>query len=173
MVFPSHAPGRSAALSIAVIAFTVIAAALILEHAFGYAPCPLCLEQRWPYYIAIPVALLVAALPLPSPLRVAALAGLALLFAWGLYLGVYQAGAEWRFWQGPDDCSAGAGAAPAPGDVGGLIGAIESSEVVSCTDPSLRILGVSLAGWNGVVMAALIVLSLGGAFAEIRRLRSR
>jgi disulfide bond formation protein DsbB len=171
MGIESELPARAAPLAIGAIALVVIATALVSEHAFGYAPCPLCLEQRWPYYIGIPSAFLAAALP--SRPRIAVLLALAVLFAWGLYLGVYQAGAEWRFWQGPADCSAGGNATTTPGDVGGLIGAIESSTVVSCTDPSLRILGVSLAGWNAVVMAFLILLALGGAFSEARRLRSR
>jgi disulfide bond formation protein DsbB len=165
-------PTRAAALAIGLIALVVIATALLLEHAFGYAPCPLCLEQRWPYYLGIPAALAIAALPLPRTLRAASLLALAALFAWGLWLGIYHAGAEWRFWQGPADCSTAGGASPPAGDVGGLIGAIETSRVVSCTDPSLRILGVSLAGWNAVVMALLIGLALAGAVAGWRRLKS-
>jgi disulfide bond formation protein DsbB len=172
MGMTSESPARAASLAIGAIALVVIATALTFEHALGHAPCPLCLEQRWPYYIGIPTAFLAAARPLPSRLRIAALLALSVLFAWGLYLGVYQAGAEWRFWQGPADCSAGGGATT-PGDVGGLIGAIEGSTVVSCTDPSLRILGVSLAGWNAVVMAFLVLLALGGALSEARRLKSR
>jgi disulfide bond formation protein DsbB len=163
-------PARAAALAIGLIALVVIATALLLEHAFGYAPCPLCLEQRWPYYLGIPAALAIAVLPLPRTLRAASLLALAGLFAWGLWLGIYQAGAEWRFWQGPADCASG-GASTPPAEVGGLIGAIEASRVVSCTDPSLRILGLSLAGWNAVVMAALIALALAGAAAGRRRLR--
>jgi len=168
-----HSPARAAALAIGLIAMVVIGTALLIEHVFGYAPCPLCLEQRWPYYIGIPAALGIAALPLPPWLRAAALVALAALFTWGLWLGIYQAGAEWRFWQGPADCSTAGGAAPSPGDVGGLIGAIESSQVVSCTDPSLRIFGLSLAGWNAIVMVLLIGLALAGAAAGHRRLRSR
>jgi disulfide bond formation protein DsbB len=173
MRIPSKSPARAASLAIAAIALAVIATALVFEHAFGYAPCPLCLEQRWPYYIGIPSAFLAAARPLPPRLLIAVLLALSVLFAWGLYLGVYQAGAEWRFWQGPADCSAGGNATTTPADVGGLIGAIEGSTVVSCTDPSLRILGVSLAGWNAVVMAFLILLALGGALSQARRLKSR
>jgi len=77
-------------------------------------------------------------------------------------IGVYQAGAEWGFWLGPRDCSAG-NAATNPDDVGGLLDAIKTSTVVSCTNPRLRILGVSLAGWNAVTMAGLIAVSLWGA----------
>ena len=57
-----------------------------------------------------------------------------------------------------------------PADVGGLLDAIKTSTVVSCTDPRLRILGLSLAGWNAVVMAALIRVALWGAYARGRQI---
>jgi len=156
--------GRAAALLAGLAALVVIAAALVLEHGFGYAPCPLCLTQRWPYYIGAPAALVLAVLAgrLPPRLTGVLLIALAGLFAWGMAIGVYQAGAEWGFWLGPRDCSAG-NAAANPDDVGGLLDAIKTSTVVSCTNPRLRILGVSLAGWNAVTMAGLIVVSLYGA----------
>ena len=163
-------PGRLAALFAALVAFVVIAAALVLQYGYGYAPCPLCLEQRWPYYLGVPLALLlfVGGTTLPPRALALGLLVLAALFAWGFYLGVYQAGAEWGFWLGPRDCSAGNVGAP-PADVGGLLDAIKSSTVVSCTDPRLRILGLSLAGWNAVVMAGLIGLTLWGAMREAVR----
>jgi disulfide bond formation protein DsbB len=157
-------PGRAAALTAGLVALVVIGTALVLEHGFGYAPCPLCLEQRWPYYIGVPAALALAFIPLPRWALIGGLLGLAALFAFGLYLGIYQAGAEWRFWLGPSDCSAGNASSPV--GPGGLLDAIATSTVVSCTDPSLRILGLSLAGWNAIVMAALIVVVLAGAWRE-------
>ena len=51
----------------------------------GYAPCPLCLEQRVPYYVAIPVtlaALLTARLGAAVPARVLALVGAGAM-VWG------------------------------------------------------------------------------------------
>jgi disulfide bond formation protein DsbB len=157
-------PGRAAALAAGLVALVVIGTALVLEHGFGYAPCPLCLEQRWPYYLGVPVALVLALLRWPRQVLIGGLLGLAALFAYGLYLGIYQAGAEWRFWPGPSDCSAGNASSPV--GPGGLLDAIANSTVVSCTDPSLRILGLSLAGWNAVVMAALIVVVLAGVWRE-------
>jgi disulfide bond formation protein DsbB len=164
-------PGRAAALIAGLLALAVIAAALVLQYGFGYAPCPLCLTQRWPYYLGVPLALILALIGGRLPRSVLALGLLVLagLFAWGLTVGVYQAGAEWQFWLGPSDCSAG-NSSTNPADVGGLLDAIRSSTVVSCTDPRLRILGLSLAGWNALVMAALILVVLQGL---VRTLRSR
>jgi disulfide bond formation protein DsbB len=44
------------------VAAAVIIAALGFEHIAGYAPCPLCLQQRYAYYAGIPA--LMAALGL-------------------------------------------------------------------------------------------------------------
>ncbi|MDQ0396168.1 disulfide bond formation protein B [Labrys monachus] len=162
---PRSRTGAYAALLAGLIALAVILAALVLQYGFGYAPCPLCLQQRWPYYIGAPVAILLGLFGgnLPPKVMAALLVLLAALFAYGAALGVYQAGAEWNFWLGPSDCSAGNSGAN-PSDVGGLLDAINTSTVVSCTNPRLRILGVSLAGWNAVVMAVLVVVTLHGAW---------
>ena len=164
--------GRAAALLVGLLALAVIAAALVLEHGFGYAPCPLCLQQRWPYYIGVPCALIVAGLAGRLPPRITAvlLMALAALFMWGMATGIYQAGAEWGYWMGPRDCSAG-NTATNPGEVGGLLDAIKTSTVVSCTNPRLRIFGISLAGWNAAVMAGLIAISLWGARRGLARSR--
>ncbi len=165
-----HQPVRAAALSASLIAALVLALAYVFQYGFGYEPCPLCLKQRWPYYLGIPLGLLIAVLApaLPRLVSALALACLAVIFAYGLYLGIYQAGAEWAFWPGPADCAAG-NTGEAPAGVGGLLGAIETSKVVSCTDPSFRFLGLSFAGWNAVVMAGLVILSLTGAALAARQ----
>ena len=71
-------------------------------------PCPLCLEQRYAYYLAVPLGLLVAFAASRGAPRPVLLAGLALLLLAALanaWLGGYHAGVEWKFWQGPTDCS--------------------------------------------------------------------
>ena len=153
-----------AVLVAGLIGLVVILAALVLQYGFGYAPCPLCLQQRWPYYIGVPIAIILGLVGnrLPGKLLALLLVLLAALFAYGCFLGVYQAGAEWSFWLGPADCSAG-NVGSNPASVGGLLDAIDNSTVVSCTNPRLRIFGVSLAGWNGVVMAVLVLITLWGA----------
>lgn len=159
-------PLRLALLAAGCIGLGTILAALVFEHGFGYAPCPLCLKQRWPYYIGVPIALLASALPRPLlAVQMPAAVGLMGLFGWGLYLGVYQAGAEWRLWQGPRDCSGGG---DLPSGVGDLMSAINASTVVSCTDPQFRFIGLSFAGWNAVIMASLILVLAAGLIGYLR-----
>ena len=96
-----------------VIATSVILAALAFEYIGGYAPCPLCLMQRWAYYAAIPVLFIAMALSAEGP-RIAAFlyVAVALAFLANAGLGVYHAGVEWKFWPGPETCAAAAVATP-------------------------------------------------------------
>ena len=53
-------PARAAALIVAVAGALTIAGAWFFELVIKLKPCPMCLEQRWPYYIGVPLALAVA-----------------------------------------------------------------------------------------------------------------
>jgi disulfide bond formation protein DsbB len=147
-----------------VIAVTAILTAWGFQLIGGYIPCKLCLEQRWGYYIALP--LMAVALIVRVSIKVffgfTLLAGVSLL--WSAGLGAYQAGAEWGFWPGPSDCG-GAGL----GALGNqsLIDAMNNTRVVACDEASLRILGLSFAGWN-VIAAGIsgIVVLLAGFVAS-------
>ena len=89
---------RNAALAVALIATATIAAAWSFELIGGYVPCALCLQERIPYYLGIPVALaalVTSAIAAPAWLPRLLLFAAALIFAYGAYLGIYQAGAEW------------------------------------------------------------------------------
>jgi disulfide bond formation protein DsbB len=157
-----------AALVAGLIGLAVIASALVLQYGYGYQPCPLCLKQRWPYYVGVPLAFILAVVGgrLPPKLMAVLLVLLAALFVYGSGLGVYQAGAEWSWWAGPSDC--GSGGSTNAANVGGLLDAINNATVVSCTNPSLRILGLSLAGWNAVVMAVMTLITLWGALKAVK-----
>ena len=134
----------------------------------GYVPCKLCLEQRIPYYIGLPLAVLalVAMLrgtPAQGRLVVSVLLlAVAGVFAWGAGIGGYQAGAEWGFWAGPADCGGGGGM---PDLAANMLNALRSTRVVSCTEASWRMFGLSFAGWNAVISAGIAVLALGAAWA--------
>lgn len=134
----------------------------------GYVPCKLCLEQRIPYYVGLPLALLALLVMLrgtPARGRLVVsvlLLAVAAVFAWGAGIGGYQAGAEWGFWAGPADCGGGGGM---PDSAANMLNALRSTRVVSCTEASWRMFGLSFAGWNAVISAGIAVLALAGAWA--------
>ena len=53
-------PAAVAALAIAAIAAATLAGAWFFQLVLDIRPCPLCLEQRYAYYLALPLALVVA-----------------------------------------------------------------------------------------------------------------
>jgi disulfide bond formation protein DsbB len=129
----------------------------------GYVPCALCLQQRVAYYAGLPIALVALALAL-SGAKTIVVRGLLLLvalaFAVNVFIGVYQAGAEWGLWPGPASCGATSGG----GGGGSLLEQIQHIRVVSCTEASWRFLFLSFAGWNAVISAVLFLIALFGAF---------
>ncbi len=145
-----------AALVIAAVSFAALAGAWGLEIFGHYAPCPLCLEQRIPYYVAVPGGVVAAILAYTSP-RIAAVI-LAIVCAGLIYnagLGVYHAGAEWHFWPGPDTCAAG-GDALKP--MGKLSQSLQNNHPVRCDEAALRIFGLSLAGYSVLISTGLAAL---------------
>jgi disulfide bond formation protein DsbB len=149
----SLSPQRAAAL-IFVIALATIVGAWVFEY-LGYAPCDLCLKQRWAYYAGVPLALATAVLaPGNQTIAKAGLGLLALLWLGSMVFGVYHSGVEWKWWPGPSTCGAQSGFSGGLPDL--------SRPVILCDKAAIRILGLSLAGWNAVISLGLALLALAG-----------
>ncbi|MBB3996295.1 disulfide bond formation protein B [Aureimonas pseudogalii] len=142
-----------------------VGGALLFQHVGGYIPCALCLEQRTPYYLAIPLALaalLARLLRAPAPVVRGLLLVVGGLMLWGMGLGIYHAGVEWALWAGPTDC-----AMAAPVDLtGDLLSTLDSVHAPSCSEAALRILGLSLAGWNAILAALFAAVALRAALTR-------
>jgi disulfide bond formation protein DsbB len=148
-------PQRTALL-IGLVFLATIVGAWIFEYA-GYAPCDLCLKQRYAYYVLTPLAFVLAALN-PKWIRVG-LAFLCLGLTASAIFGIYHSGVEWKWWEGPQTCSGGA----FNPDLTGELTLDLSKPSVPCDEAALRIppvYGLSLAGWNAVISAALAGLAL-------------
>ncbi|MBB5754933.1 disulfide bond formation protein B [Prosthecomicrobium pneumaticum] len=150
---------RSALLAF-VVAVAAIGGAWSFQIFGGYVPCKLCLEQRVPYYIALPIVLIGLVTAGSARLSRALFALAAAAFLWGFGLAVYHAGAEWALWQGPSDCGGGAATTT---DAGALLGQLQHTRVVSCTEAAGRFLGLSFAGWNAVALVIVIALLVRAA----------
>jgi disulfide bond formation protein DsbB len=149
-----------ALISVAVcaLAFATIATALAYEVWGGYLPCPLCIQQRYAYYFAVPAsafAYVATRIDWPSAARLL-LAAIALGFVVNAGLGFYHAGVEWRWWEGTAACEAAAQLAEMPGD---LLAALDNTRVIRCDEAPWRFLGLSFAGWNVLTSALLAGLA--------------
>lgn len=157
---------KAASALLALGTSVTVGSALAFQHVWGYIPCKLCLEQRIPYYIAIPVALVALASALmrgPSLLTRGALLAVALLMTWSIWLAGFHAGVEWAWWPGPTDCGVVPGAV-AEGGTGGILDALDTVVPPSCDQAAGRFLGLSFAGWNFVASVALAAIAYLAAF---------
>lgn len=152
---------------VTVFATATIAAAWAFELIGGFVPCALCLKERIPYYVGIPIA--VAALffayrDAPIWLNRILLIAIAVVFAYGAGLGIYHAGAEWSFWPGPVDCAPGS--AHPTTSATDLLSQLESIRIVSCSEASWRFpanWGLSFAGWNAAASLFFVAVAAWGA----------
>jgi disulfide bond formation protein DsbB len=155
-------PLSAAAFAIAFISALTLAGAWYFQLVLGLEPCPLCLDQRIPYYLAIPLGVAVGILRNEQPARVG-LVLLGIVMAIGAGYGVYHAGIEWGFWQGPAACAGGAATVP----TGDILSSLKGSQrVVSCSEAAWRFLGLSLAGYNVLIASGLAALAFWTAFAR-------
>ncbi|WP_048645123.1 disulfide bond formation protein B [Nitratireductor soli] len=155
---------RAAALLAIGMAATV-GTALGFQHLGGYIPCMLCLEQRTPYYIGAPLmllALIASWLKAPPIVTRGLLAAGGALMLYGMGLGVYHAGVEWSWWEGPADC--GVAVMPSGSAGGNLLDQLNAVIPPSCNQAAGRFLGLSFAGWNVLASALWATIALRAAF---------
>jgi disulfide bond formation protein DsbB len=144
-----------------------VGTALAFQHIGGYIPCKLCLDQRIPYYVGVPLmglALLSSAMVWQAWLTRGLLLAGGLLMTYGLYLGVYHAGVEWALWPGPTDCAVVAPSVDTGGE--GVLDALNQVVPPSCDKAAGRFLGLSFAGWNVVASFLLALTAYLAAFRK-------
>ncbi|SRR5579883_1622918 len=140
--------------------------AWVMEFGFDIKPCFLCLWQRVPYYAAIILLMTYGVLAFFRP-RIHAptfkrwvLAVMALLFTLGALLALYHAGIEWHFWTQAETCS----------EKGPILDfhrwrqELEHATVAQCDEAAFRFMGLSPAGWNGLLSIGFAALSSYGAW---------
>ena len=152
-------PAVAAALAVFAGSTATILGAWYFQYVLKYPPCPLCLEERLPYHIVIPLSLLLAIAAIVRAPRALIIVGFLAIVAAMLCsaaLGAYHAGVEWRWWAGPTDCSGPLTDLTAGGS---LLSQLNSIHVVRCDEAAWRFLGISLAGYNALISLALAAIA--------------
>src|SRR5215475_13012263 len=137
-------PIATAAVIVAAGGAATILGAYFFQYVIGLKPCPLCLEQRFAYYFAIPIALLGTSFGASRKVLIAALVVIAAMMLWNAGLGAYHAGVEWKWWEGPRDCTGDIGSF---GNAGDLLRQMQTTSLVRCDEIPWSFLGLSLAGY--------------------------
>ncbi len=148
------------------LGLATILGALGSQYLGGLQPCELCLEQRLPYYWGLPVLALVLVLwnRLPLPVWYLATGVVTALFVWGTYQGAFHSGVEWGFWPGPTACT-GIGESFSMDALDNL------QPVIGCDVVQFRFLGISLAGYNGLISLSVVALLVFAMLFQSRRAR--
>jgi disulfide bond formation protein DsbB len=121
----------------------------------GYAPCEMCLWQRWPHAAAITIGVLALA----APTRLLCwLGALAAAITGGI--GVYHTGVERGWWQGPTSCTGSGGM-----DTGNLL-SLDGPKLVLCDQVAWDLFGISMASWNAIFSFGLMALWIMAARAK-------
>jgi disulfide bond formation protein DsbB len=134
--------------------------AVLLLAAFGfqmlgYAPCKMCMWQRYPHAVAVALGVLLGT-GLPTLLLLLAGAASAASTA---AIGVFHTGVERDWWEGPTSCTGSgldmsnlSGAALLPSASSG------PSTLVMCDQVAWEFLTISMASWNALWSSALAAL---------------
>ncbi len=120
-------------------------------QALGYAPCKLCLWQRWPHAAAIAIG---GAAMATRQRLLAWLGAAAALTTAGI--GIYHSGVERKLWEGPTTCTGAS-------DIGALsqqdlLNSIMSAPLIRCDEIPWEMLGVTMANLNAIGSIVLAVI---------------
>jgi disulfide bond formation protein DsbB len=171
--FARNNPPLLAAAIIAVIGAFGIAGFFFFEYVMLLAPCPLCLEQRYAFYVSVPLAALLwlgasqgAGHGANRKVLTAGFLVIAGFMLWNTGLAIFHAGVEWKWWQGPTECS---GPITGFGSVQDMMKQLDRISLVRCDEAAWRFLGISLAGWNVPLSFFLAAVAAWGAKASLAR----
>ncbi|HQY44000.1 MAG TPA: disulfide bond formation protein B [Paracoccaceae bacterium] len=124
-------------------------------QALGYAPCKLCLWQRWPHAAAIAIGALILLTGWQGLAWAGALAALTTAL-----LGIYHTGIERGLFAGPDTCTSNGVTGLSPDE---LMTQILNAPLVRCDEVAWSLMGLSMASWNAVLSLVLVALWVAAA----------
>ena len=151
---------RELALLSALAAGGALGIAEVSEHWGGLVPCALCLLERWPYRVAIVLALVAVAVPRGIGRSLLALVIVSMLV--GVALAVIHVGVELHYWPSPlPECAA-------PRLTGGttaqMLAQMPSRPGKPCDAPTFLIPGLPLSMAAMNLLFALVFALLLGVF---------
>src|SRR3954463_12483571 len=145
----------------------LLGGAYYFQYVVGLEPCEMCLWQRYPHMVAILFGLITVPL-LVEPrvaLVFALLAILALFTTAGI--GLFHAGVEQQWWQGPQSCT---GRVPAGLSAEELKQYLMNARMVRCDEIPWKMWNISMAGWNALLSGAL---AIGLSITVLNHVRAR
>lgn len=146
---------RTQLVLLAAFGSAALLAGAFIFQAIGYAPCKMCLWQRWPHAAAVVIGAGFLAFGGRALIYLGALAA-----AVTSALGLYHTGVERNWWEGPTTCTSGSieGVDPEA-----LLEQILAAPVVRCDEVAWQLMGLSMASWNALASLILVFIWIAAA----------
>lgn len=124
---------RWCALGVAAGSALLLAGALGFQYFANLPPCELCIYQRIPHALAIPLAFgTLVMLKRGGATGEALLAAAGLVIALGAGIALYHVGVEEHWWTGPTACSSASAGPGSAAPIKDLAQAMREAPIVSC-----------------------------------------
>lgn len=154
----THPPGKRLPLFLLLASFATLCGAWISQYGFNKHPCELCMAQRYPYMFAMAISVLALLIRHKHVVRLCLLL-CAFAFLCTGSIALYHAGVEQGVIEGPAACS---GSNDSAQTLDELRASIMNAPLVSCSQASVEVMGISMAGWNAVAGFFLLGITLAG-----------
>ena len=140
--------------SLGAISLSMILFVLISEYVFGFAPCSLCLIQRYPHMLVAVTSVWLIFFRTHNfffyPMNT-------LVMALSIILASYHVGVEQSIFQGPQSCSSSNLSLVTEKSSEALLKEILNTSVVRCNEIMWSFIGLSMATWNLILSIALFI----------------
>lgn len=141
-----------------IVPLLMLGGAYAFEFIGGLHPCEMCWWQRYAHMAAVPLALIAYATRGKACVSAlfTGLAGIGIGIGGGI--GLFHAGVEYGWWQGLTACST----SPVGGNPADILNQIMATPITRCDVAPWTLLGISMAGYNGLLSGAatLAILAL-------------
>lgn len=136
------------------LCFVTIIIALSAEYIFNLIPCKMCLKQRHAYYAIIIIIVLFYFFRLLKNIWLYIVIEFSIFY--GLFYALWHVAIEQKILLGPDSCS---GTLLKTNSIQNLKEQINNQSIVSCTEISWVILGLSAATINSIMLLFILVFN--------------
>ena len=142
-------------IGLALLSVGALGLAFIAEYAFMIAPCKLCIYQRYTYFILIIISILTLCFRLAFIQRFLLFCSAIVVFI-GCLIAFYHVGVEQQIIAEPSSCAS-------------IIDKSSSltleemknqiyNNIAYCSEISFKFLGISMAGWNGILLLIVFII---------------
>jgi disulfide bond formation protein DsbB len=135
------------------VSLAMLMFALVSEYVFGYQPCTLCIQQRYPHVLIVALCLIIFI----WKKKISTIYALNILLIFiSVILAFYHVGVENNIFLGPESCSPYDLSNNSEKSPEALLNEILSKPMISCNAVSWSFLNLSMASWNLILSIILL-----------------